>query len=73
MQKILFMLTGLVMDSRYKDNIRILSDYIKELSTRYIVDVACISGKDDFDVFEEILPFKYKVINPEQKIKLILI
>jgi len=68
MQKILFMLTGLVMDSQYKDNIRILSDYIKELSTRYIVDVACISGKDDFHVFEEILPFKYKIINPRKQL-----
>jgi len=68
MQKILFMLTGAMMDTRYVVNIHILNDYIKKLSTRYIVDVACISGKDDFEVFEDILPFKYKVINTRKQL-----
>lgn len=68
MQKILFMLTGLTMDERYLVNIHILNHYIKELSTRYIVDVACISGKDDFDSFHEILSFTYRVINPKKQL-----
>jgi len=68
MQKILFMLTGIIMDNRYLVNIHILNDYIKKLSTCYTVDVACISGRDDFEDFEEILPFKYKVINPNKQL-----
>jgi len=62
------MLTGAVMDARYVVNIRILNDYIKKLSTRYIVDVACISGKDDSEVFEDILPFKYKVVSSRKQL-----
>ena len=68
MQTILFMLTGLIMDTRYLVNIHILNHYIKELSKRYVVDVACISGRDDFEPFEEILPFKYKVISPKKQL-----
>jgi hypothetical protein len=30
--------------------------------------VACISGRDDFDVFEDILPFTYKVISPKKQL-----
>jgi hypothetical protein len=67
-QKILFILTGAVMDARYVVNIHILNDYIKQLSTRFIVHVACISGKDDFDIFEDILPFTYKVISPRKQL-----
>ena len=67
-QKILFLLTGLKMDARYVVNMHVLNEYIKQLSSRFIVDVACISGHDDFDVFEDILPFKYKVVNPRKQL-----
>jgi len=56
------------MDTRYLDNIRILKHYIDELSTRFIVHVACISGKDDFHVFEDILPFTYKVVSSSKQL-----
>ena len=56
------------MNPRYLDNMRILNDYIKKLSTRFIVDVACISCLNDFNVFEDILPFKYKVVNPRKQL-----
>lgn len=68
MQKILFMLTGLIMDDRYVVNIQILNHYIKQLSKQYIVDIACISGRDDFENFDEILHFKYKVVSPKKQL-----
>jgi hypothetical protein len=68
MESILFILTALTMDMRFVVNIHILNDYIKKLSTRYTVHVACISGQDDFDVFEDILPFTYKVISTKMQL-----
>lgn len=62
------MLTGLIMDDRYVINIQILNHYIQQLSKEYIVDIACISGRDDFENFDEILQFKYKVINPKKQL-----
>jgi len=68
MERILFILTGLTMDMRFVVNIHILNDYIKKLSTRYTVHVACISGQDDFDVFDDILAFTYKVVNTKMQL-----
>jgi len=68
MQKILFVLTGLIMDDRYLVNIQILNHYIQELRLQYVVDIACMSGRDDFENFDEILQFKYKVITPKKQL-----
>jgi len=68
MRKILFMLTGAIMDSRYLDNIKILGNYIQKLSEEYAVDIACISGRDDFEVFDSILHFTYKVVTTKKQL-----
>ena len=68
MESILFILTGVAIDMNYILNIRMLDTYIKELSTRYTVHVACISGQDDFHIFEDIIPFTYKVISTKMQL-----
>ena len=56
------------MDDRYLENIQILHHYIEELRLQYVVDVACISGRDDFENFDKILHFKYKVVSPKKQL-----
>jgi len=68
MESILFILTGVAIDMNYILNIRMLDTYIKELSTRYTVHVACISGQDDFHIFEDIIPFTYKVVSTKMQL-----
>jgi hypothetical protein len=48
----------------FKPQVETLKKYIEHLSTRYTVELAGISSKDDFSNYEDTLVFKYKYINP---------
>lgn len=56
-------------EMNFKDhyNILILNDYFKQDSD-LVVDYCGISCNDDFNVFEDIIQFKYKIINPKNQI-----
>jgi hypothetical protein len=49
-----------------RENIIILRNYMKDLP--YRVDYAGISSKDDFENYEDIIEFKFKMINPKKQL-----
>lgn len=64
-QSILIILTTNEMYPEFKPQVETLKKYIEHLSTRYTVELAGISSKDDFSNYEDTLVFKYKYINPK--------
>jgi len=67
-EKVLFILTSRSCHDEYLHILRRFADYVKRLSATYDIDVAFISGEDDFSTYESILPFKYKRVNPEKQL-----
>ena len=66
--KILIILVGNTLDIQYIPNIKILETYIQSFPKSYEVEIACISSQDDFKNYEDILSFKYKIINPKYQL-----
>lgn len=63
--KLLVIVCSRDFDSRWCDNIAILSDYMKKLDMQ--VDYCGISNQDDFINYESIITFKYKIINTKKQ------
>ena len=51
---------------KWSDNIRCLNDYMKNNGIEY--DYCGISGENDFDIYETIIHFKYKIINTKKQL-----
>ena len=66
-QSILFIICSNEMDSFFIPNMQKLNDFIQRLSLEYDVNIACISSVDDFENYESIIVFKYKVINSKRQ------
>ena len=56
------------MPLRLLNNIEILNNYVKELSKENTIDYAGISSFDNFKSYEEIIKFKYKMINNKKQL-----
>jgi len=56
------------MSSEFVSKIKKLAEYIEILRQTYEVDVACISSSDDFAEYDDILSFKYKIVNPKKQL-----
>ena len=54
------------MNSINSSNINILNNYLKKYEDS-VVDYCGISNSDDFYNYENIISFKYKIINPKQQ------
>lgn len=65
--KVLIILCSHEMSFKDHYNILILNDFFKQDSD-LVVDYCGISCNDDFHVFEDIIQFKYKIINPKNQI-----
>jgi hypothetical protein len=62
--KVLIMLVGNNLhDSKFIDNIISLKRLTSEFPSNYIVDFVAISSVDNFQMYDEILSFRYKVVN----------
>jgi len=59
--KVLIIITSHKFDVQWIHNIKILNDYMK--TSNINVDYCGISNQDDFDNYESIIQFKYKIIN----------
>jgi len=59
--KLLVILCNHYFDETWCENIKCLDDYMK--TTDMEVDYCGISNQNDFDVYENIIQFKYKIIN----------
>ena len=67
-QSILIILSTNEMYPEFKPQTVTLKKYIEHLSTRYRVELAGISSKDDFSNYEDTLVFKYKYVNPKAQV-----
>ena len=65
--KILIIISSHVFDIKWSDNIRILNDYLKQ-NNNIEVDYCGISNQYDFNNYENIIQFKYKIINTKQQL-----
>ena len=63
--KILVIIISNVMDLNFVENISILNEYMKGISGT--VEYAGISSNNDFSNYENIINFKYKIINPKKQ------
>lgn len=63
--KVLIIIPSHVFHENCCENIKILNEYMKQHDVQ--VDYCGISGKDDFYMYETIIPFKYKVINTKKQ------
>lgn len=66
--RILIILAGHTMPSEFIHKIKKLAEYIEVLRQTYGVDIACISSFDDFTEYDNILHFKYKIVNPKKQL-----
>jgi len=64
--KLLIILSSGNFDEKYCDNIKCLNDYMKNNCIEY--DYCGISSKNDFDIYETIIQFKYKIINTKKQL-----
>ena len=64
--KLLIILSSGNFDEKYCDNIKCLNDYMKNNGIEY--DYCGISSKNDFDIYETIIQFKYKIINTKKQL-----
>ena len=64
--KLLIILSSGNFDEKYCDNIKCLNDYMKINGIEY--DYCGISSKNDFDIYETIIQFKYKIINTKKQL-----
>jgi len=63
--KLLVIICSSDLEKKWCDNIKILNDYIKLLNMD--VDYCGISSQDDFNNYEGIISFKYKIINAKRQ------
>ena len=63
---ILVIVSSFEMYKELRENIIILDNYMKKLS--YTVEYAGISSRDDFKNYEDIIEFKFKMINPKKQL-----
>jgi hypothetical protein len=66
--KILIILAGHSMTSFFVTKMKKLAEYVELLRQMCEVDIACISSFNDFGEFDNILNFKYKVINTKKQL-----
>jgi hypothetical protein len=64
--KLLIILSNHIFDKKWRDNIKCLNDYMKTNDIEY--DYCGISNQNDFDVYEDIIQFKYKIINTKKQL-----
>jgi len=57
------------MPSQYIPHIHTIKSHMDALSGTFIVDYACISSYNDFDIYDSILSFKYKVTNNKKQLE----
>jgi hypothetical protein len=65
--KVLVIICSRDMDPKYLPNFTILNDYLISNNTDISVDYAGVLSTDDFDSYESVITFKYKLINPKQQ------
>jgi hypothetical protein len=63
------MIVGHSMPKQYMPHIDLIKSHMYALSGTFIVDYACISSYDDFDIYDSILSFKYKVTNNKKQLE----
>ena len=63
--KLLIIISSHELHINWSDNIKILNDYAKLLNIE--VDYCGISNQDNFHNYEDIIKFKYKIINTKQQ------
>ena len=66
MKSVLIIICSNDFDINSCDNIKILNDYMKNSDIE--VDYCGISSKNDFHNYENIIQFKYKIINPKPQL-----
>jgi len=59
--KLLIIIISHALDIKWNNNIKILNDYMN--NTNIEVEYCGISNQDDFNNYESIIPFRYKIIN----------
>lgn len=64
--KLLIILSSNNFDEKWSDNIKCLNDYMKNNGMEY--DYCGISSKNDFYIYENIIQFKYKIINTNKQL-----
>ena len=64
--KLLIILSNHIFDKKWSNNIICLNDYMKNNDIEY--DYCGISNQNDFDVYETIIQFKYKIINTKKQL-----
>jgi len=67
--RLLVMIVGDSMPSQYMPHIHTIKSHMDALSGTFIVDYACISSYNDFDIYDSILSFKYKVTNNKKQLE----
>ena len=64
--RLLIILSSNKFYEKWSDNIKCLNDYMKNNGIEY--DYCGISGENDFDIYETIIHFKYKIINTKKQL-----
>ena len=67
-ESILIILASNDMNPEFIPQIKELARYVEHLSKKYIVDVACVSSKDDFENYSDYIKFKYTYINTNRQL-----
>jgi hypothetical protein len=67
--RLLVMIVGDNMPGQYMPHIHNIKSHMDALSGTFIVDYACISSYNDFDIYDSILSFKYKVTNNKKQLE----
>jgi hypothetical protein len=62
--KILVIFVSNKMDSKDIDNIKILKEFLID----YEVDYCAISSTNDFDIYEQVIDLKYKIVNTKKQL-----
>jgi hypothetical protein len=64
--KLLIIISNHTFDEKWSDNIKILNDYMK--NNHVECDYCGISNEDNFHIYEDIIKFKYKIINTKPQL-----
>lgn len=65
--KLLIILSSHIFDKKWCDNIKCLNDFMKK-NNDIEFDYCGISNQNDFDIYETIIQFKYKIINTKKQL-----
>jgi len=66
--RILVIIISDKMSESFFSHILIFDNYMKLLSNNHTIEYAGISSQDDFKNYEDIISFKYKMVNPKRQI-----